>query len=68
MYTESQGTVLGSHYAKFCQNSRKGCIFTHHYGYHTLGDKSTDYYDPDWHELVYLVSTSQTAFEINISK
>lgn len=64
IYTESQGTVLGSHYAKFCQNGRKGCSYTQHYGYHTKGERSTCYYDLDWQELAYLVSTSQTTFEL----
>lgn len=45
IYTESEGTVLGSHFQKFCQNYRKGCSYTQHYGYHTMGDKSVSCYE-----------------------
>lgn len=68
VYTESQGTVLGSHYTKFCQNYRKGCSYNQHYGYFSTGTKSTSYYDPDWEKYPYFVSTSQTAFELALLK
>ena len=68
VYTESQGTVLGSHYSKFCQNYRKGCSYNQHYGYYSVGTQSTSYYDPDWEKYPYLVSTSQTAFELMLLK
>lgn len=68
IYTESQGTVLGSHYQKFCQNYRKGCNYYQHYGYHSKGTSSTSYYDANWDELQYFVSTSQTAFELKLLK
>lgn len=66
VYTESQGTVIGSHFVKFCQHFRKGCSFNQHYGYHSMGNKSTSYYDSDWDKHPYLVSTSQTAFELTL--
>lgn len=68
VYTESQGTVLGSHFAKFCQNYRKGCSYNQHYGYYSMGTKSISYYDVDWDKRPYLVSTSQTAFELKLLK
>lgn len=37
VYTESWGTVAGTHYHKFCQNARKGCKFRQYYGYHVNG-------------------------------
>ena len=45
IYTETEGTLLGSHFVKFCQNSRRGCNYTQHYGYHTLGDQAVSDYD-----------------------
>ena len=66
IYTESEGTVLGSHFQKFCQSYCKGCSYTQHYGYHTMGDKSVTCYDEKWNELPYFVSTSQTAFELKL--
>ena len=62
VYTECDGTVIGSHFQKFCQNYRKGCRFNQYYGCHTFGDKSLSHYDSNWNELPYLVSTSQTVF------
>jgi hypothetical protein len=66
VYTESLGTVPGSHYVKFCQNYRKGCNYNQHYGYYTMGNKCTTYYSTDWDKLPYFMSTSQTAFELKL--
>lgn len=66
IYTGAQGTLLGSHFVKYCQNSRKGCNFSQHYGYHTLGDTSISYYDKNWNQLPYSLSTNQTAFEMKL--
>lgn len=66
IYTDTQGTLLGSHVVKYCQNSRKGCKFSQHYGYHTLSDSSVSHYDKNWNELPYLLSTNQTAFEMKL--
>ena len=67
IYTESQGTVLGSHFHKFCQNSRKGCRYIQYYGYYSLSTEST-YYSSNFEDLSYFVSTSKTAFEISLLK
>ena len=48
VYTESFGTVTGTHYHKFCQNFRKGCAFRQYYGYHSEGSQSVTFYDSDW--------------------
>ena len=53
IYTETEGTLLGSHFVKFCQNYRRGCNYTQHYGYHTLGDQAVSHYDKNWSELQY---------------
>ena len=66
IYTESQGTLLGSHLVKYCHNSRKGCKFSQHYGYHTLSNSSDSVYDENWFELPYFLSTNQTAFEMKL--
>ena len=34
LYTDSMGTVPGTHYHKYCSNYRKGCKLTQFYGYH----------------------------------
>ena len=42
VYTESWGTVIGTHYHKFCQHFRKGCTFRQYYGYtSSTSDKIT---------------------------
>lgn len=68
LYTESQGTLLVSHFIKFCQNYRKGCSYNQHYGYYSMGTKSTCYYETDWEKRPYLISISQTAFELEFLK
>lgn len=65
VYTEIFGTVPGTHYRKFCSNSRKGCNFTQHYGYSADGSLSGVVYDDDWRAAKYFVSTSETAFELS---
>ena len=66
VYTETYGTVWGTHYRKFCSNFRKGCNFTQHYGYSTDGNHSAYDYDLNWSTHQYFISTSETAFEINL--
>lgn len=64
IYTQTFGTVVGSHFHKYCQNFRSGCNFRQFYGYHSSG--SQHLYDCNWDQLDYLVSTSETAFEISM--
>ena len=68
VYTESFGTVVGTHYHKFCQNFRKGCIFRQYYGYSSQGSQSLVYYDDECIEHEYFVSTSGMAFEMTMLK
>ena len=68
IYTETMGTVPGTHFHKYCQNSRKGCSFAQHYSYSTNGEESETIYDEDWQMLPYFVSTHQTAFEMQLLK
>ena len=65
IYTDDMGTVHGTHFRKYCQNSRKKCHFTQHYGFHTEGDNGDMFYDPDWNSLPYFVSTAKTAFSLS---
>ena len=51
IYTETQGTVVGTHFHKFCQNYRKGCSFNQYYGYCSKGDQSATYYDSNWAKM-----------------
>jgi len=66
IYTESYGTVAGTQYHKYCQNFRKGCSFRQYYGYSSEGNQSVHFYDSDWSEHRYFVSSSETAFEIDM--
>ena len=63
-HTESYGTVVGTHYHKFCQHFRKGCGFRQYYGYSSEGSQSITFHDPDWEKHDYFVSSSETAFEL----
>ena len=64
VYTETFGTVVGTSYHKYCQNFRV-CSFKQHYGYSTKSVEGTTItsYDDDWKEHIYLVSSTETAFE-----
>eukprot|EP00058_Branchiostoma_floridae_P001186 XP_002586674.1 hypothetical protein BRAFLDRAFT_105480 [Branchiostoma floridae] len=55
------GTLFGMKYAKIC--SRK-CHFVQHYGYYTIdGNK---FYDDDWADIEYLLSSCNTAVQIKM--
>jgi hypothetical protein len=62
LYTEAMGTVLARHYYKYC---RKGCRFSQHYGYYSVDDRKY-YYNTNWAELPYFVSSQETAFELQM--
>ena len=64
VYTETFGTVIGTHYHKYCNQLR--CNYRQYYGYHKFGDQLVVYYDSDWAKLEYFVSTSETAIEMRI--
>ena len=66
VYTESLGTVIGTHYHKICQNFRKGCVFRQFYGYSSEGSQSVTYYDSDWDSNDYFISSSETAFDLRM--
>jgi hypothetical protein len=62
VYTETFGTVVGTHYHKYC--NQLNCNYRQYYGFHKLGDQSVAYYDSDWATLEFFVSTSETAIEM----
>ena len=64
VYTESYGTIAGTHYHKYC--SQRGCTFRQYYGYHSNGDHSVTWYDVDWIQMEYFISSSETAFELKM--
>ena len=66
VYTESFGTLVGTHYHKYCQNCHKGCSFRQFYGYHSEGSQSVMIYDQDWASYTCFVSSSETAFEMKL--
>jgi hypothetical protein len=67
VYTESYGTVVGTHYHKVC---RRGCSFRQYYGYSSAGKSIIENapYDPDWKENKYFFSSRETAFELSMLK
>ena len=64
IYTEAYGTIVGTHYHKYCQKFRKGCPFRQYYGYSSEGNQSVIFYDANWAQHKYFVSSSETAFEL----
>ena len=68
VYTESFGTIVGTHYHKYCQNYRRDCTFRQHYGYssRTINGQHVCLYDPDWKDHKYIISTQETAFELRM--
>lgn len=66
VYSETMGTVPGTHFHKYCQNIRKGCQFIQHYGYYTKGGTSDSYYNEDWYTMKFFKSTNKTVFEMQV--
>lgn len=66
VYTESFGTIVGTHFHKYCQNNPKGCTFRQYYGYYSEGNQSITFYNTNWAELNYFVSSSETAIEMKM--
>ena len=64
VYSETYGTVIGTHYHKYC--SQLHCNYRQYYGYHKFGDQSIVHYDSGWAKLEYFVSTSETAIEMSM--
>ena len=62
VYTELFGTLVGTHYHKYCQNQQKEFSFRQYYGYNSDEDKSVTFYDTDWDQLDYFICSSETAF------
>lgn len=50
VYTESFGTIVGTHFHKYCQ---RGCMFRQYYGYHSEGNPSATFFDTNWDKLKY---------------
>jgi hypothetical protein len=66
VYTESHGTLVGTHYHKYCGSHRKGCSYRQFYGYSSQGTQSVSFFDANWAQLEYFVSSSETAFEMKM--
>lgn len=67
IYTSS-GTVPATHFRKYCRRNRKGCPFTQHYGFHSVGIASEVAYDSNWDDLTYFLATHKTGFELALLK
>ena len=57
VYTEDYGTACGTHFRKYCQNTSKGCPFTQHYGFHSIGKDYERVYDKNCFDLPYFLSS-----------
>ena len=66
LYTDSLGTIPGTHFHKYCQKYRKGCKFAQYYGYYKIEECAQ--YNADWDTLPYFVSSQETGFEMKILK
>lgn len=66
IYTNNLGTISGTHFRKYCQNNWKGCSFTQHYGFHSIGNDSEVIYDCDSLDLPFFLSTHATAFQTKL--
>lgn len=65
-YTETWGTVICTHYHKFCRSFRKGCNFKQYYGYYSSDKKNVHYYDEEWSSNWFFISSNETAFELSM--
>lgn len=66
VYDDTLGPCPGSHFHKVC--TRRSCSIRQYYGYHTA-TASTEpeiIYDDDWKENKYFVSSSVTAFSMQM--
>lgn len=68
VYSDTEGTLIGSHYRKICKRFRAGCKFVQHYGYYSIGEESAIIYNENWKEHKYFLSTRETAFEMALLK
>lgn len=64
VYDDIMGTIPASHFHKYCTN--RGCGLTQYYGYHTI-DGSV-YFDSNWEQLPYFVSSRESAFSLSLMK
>lgn len=67
-YTDSLGTIPMTHFRKYCNKAKKGCPFTQHYGYYSVGEDTDVIYDATWKEIPFFMSTHKTAFEMGLLK
>ena len=66
LYTDTHGTLPGTHFRKICKNFRKGCGFVQHYGHFSTGGNEIIF--DDWMSLDYFISTRETGFEMEMLK
>lgn len=63
VYTDTMGSVSGSHFHKYCSNIK--CYFVQYYGYYTSGGSGEVFYNSNWKSFPYFVS-KETAFSIDL--
>lgn len=62
LYTE-MGTVPAYHYHKYCPNRKTNCKTVYYYGFNST--PKGIYYSEKWNYLKYMISSQETAFELN---
>ena len=65
VYDDRHGTYIGCHYIKFCR--KPSCKFRQYYGKYTP-DGVEIFYDDEWMENKFFLSTQQTAFSMRFIK
>ena len=65
VYDDKHGTYIGCHYIKFCR--KPTCKFRQYYGKYSP-DGIEIFYDDDWMENKFFLSTQQTAFTTSFLK
>lgn len=68
VYDHRMGTTQGTHFTKYCE--KQGCHIAQHYGYFTITAETsstpTVYFDDDWQDLPYFVSSRESVFSMEI--
>lgn len=62
VYHKTRGSFMGCRIPKVCSN--RSCKLIQHYGYYTIGESK--FYDEDWQENDYLLSSGKTAFDMKL--
>lgn len=66
VFDDTFGTFTATHYTKYCR--KRGCSYQQHYGYHSFGNATEVFYEPESLSLKYFISSRETAFSTDMLK